>query len=130
MSVESEVYAALKSLVNNRVYRPIAPQEVTALPRITFIQVGGETVQFLHADGTPSAPLPSKRNARFQVNVWHSKGVDRRYDAAMLLARQVEDALVMAAGLQTRVLGAPVAIYEEETDLVGSMQDFTFWVDS
>jgi hypothetical protein len=130
MTVEANIYAALKTLVNNRVYRPIAPADITALPRITFQQVGGEVVQFLHADGTPEAPLPSKKNARFQVNVWHSKGVERRYDQAMALARLVEDTLAAYAPLQTTVLGAPVAIYEEETDLVGSMQDFSFWLDA
>lgn len=128
MSVETQIYTALKSLVSNRVYRDIAPPTVTALPRISFQQVGGEAVQFLHADGSATAPLPSKRRARFQVNVWHSKGekgANIRRDDAMALALQVQDALVLAAGLQARYLGAPVALYEQETDLVGTMQDFS-----
>jgi uncharacterized protein DUF3168 len=130
VSLEGSIFAALKTLVDNRVYRPIAPANVTTLPRITFQQVGGESLQFLHADGTAEAPLPSKQNARIQINVWHSKGSEKKYDAALELARQVRDAIVKAPGLQARVLGEAVAIHEEETDLVGTMQDFSVWYDA
>lgn len=116
MSIETAIYAALKSLVANRVYRDIAPQTVTDLPRITFQQVGGSAVNFV--DPT----VPTKKNARFQVNCWNS-----RRDDVMALARQVEDALRVYDGLQTTVLGAAVAVYEDDTKLFGSQQDFSFW---
>jgi hypothetical protein len=117
MTVENSIFAALKTLVSNRVYRDIAPQSVTALPRITFQQVGGDALNFVD-----SATVPSQKNGRFQVNVW---AADR--DSAATLARQVEDALRAYAALQTTVLGAPVAEYEEETKLYGTRQDFSFW---
>jgi Protein of unknown function (DUF3168) len=118
VSVEASIYTALKSLVNNRVYRDIAPQTVIALPRITFQQVGGDAVNFL--DPT----VPSKKNARFQVNCW-----GERRDDVMALARDVEDTLRAYTVLQATVLGAPVALYEEETRLYGAMQDYSFWFD-
>jgi hypothetical protein len=117
MSVEVDIYSCLKSLVGNRVYRDIAPQTVTELPRITFQTVGGASTNFLD-----SATIPSKRNARVQVNVWHS-----RRDDANALARQVEEALRAYTALQTTVLSGFVAVYEEETKLFGTMQDYSFW---
>lgn len=117
MSVETLIYSALKNLASNRVYRDIAPPTVTALPRITFQQVGGEAINFLDA-----ATVPSKKHARFQVNCW-----DDRRDDAMALAREVEDTLRAVSALHTTVLGAAVAVYEEDTRLYGAMQDFSFW---
>jgi hypothetical protein len=116
MTIEADIFAALKALVANRVYRDLAPQTVTALPRITFQQIGGVGVNFI--DPT----VPSKKNARFQVNVW-----DATRDGAAVLSRQVEDALRAYSALVTTVLGAPVAVYEETTLLYGTMQDFSFW---
>lgn len=116
MTVEIDIYTALKGLVGNRVYRDIAPEDVIDLPRITFQQVGGDAVNFV--DPT----VPTKKNGRFQVNVWAAT----RDDAATL-ARQAEDALRVDAALQTTVLGAPTAIFEEDTRLYGARQDFSFW---
>lgn len=116
MTLETDIFTALKSLVANRVYRDLAPQGVTDLPRITFQQVGGTATNFLD----PTAP--SRKNARVQVNVW---GADR--DSVAALARTVEDTLRTSAGLCTYVLNQPVAVYEPETELYGSRQDFSFW---
>jgi len=123
MSVESLLFAALKPLVSNRVYADIAPQTVTALPRITFQQVGGDALNFFEGN------VPSKKNCRMQINVWHSERT-----AAMNLMREVEDTLRPAAGLQATVLGAAVATFEagngpNGTNLYGAMQDFSFWYD-
>lgn len=114
MSVESLIYATLKNLVSNRVYRDVAPADVTALPRIVFQQVAGEAINFLSGD------RPSKKWARMQVSSWHS-----RRDDCMALARQVEDALRAETTLGTTVMGAPIAVYEPDTQLYGAHQDFT-----
>jgi len=119
MTVEADIFAALKDLVGNRVYRDLAPDKVTTLPRITFQQVGGGAVNFL--DPT----VPSKKNGRFQVNCW-----DGDRDAVAGLSRQVEDALRVASGLQTTVLGEPIAVFEQETMLYGTIQDFSFWFET
>jgi hypothetical protein len=116
MSIEATIFQTLKSLASNRVYQDITPPDVTALPRITYQQVGGQSVNFMD----PTAP--SLKNARFQVNVW---GATRLQAAA--LSRQVEDALRTEVTLMTTVLAAPVAIYEPDTKLYGTMQDFSFW---
>jgi hypothetical protein len=117
MSVEDSIFAALKTLVADRVYRDVAPQTVTALPRITFQQVGGAPVNFVDA-----TTLPDKKNARFQVNVW---AADR--DSAAALSRSVEDTLRAYTALQTTVLDEPTAVYEQDTRLYGTRQDFSFW---
>lgn len=115
MSVESTLFDALKTLVSNRVYPDIAPENATR-PYITYQQVGGLPVNFVD-----TATVPSKRNSRFQINVW----ADTRA-AAATLAGQVETALRGAAP-HTTVLGAPVALFDLETRLRGTRQDFSFW---
>ena len=116
MSIESTIYAALKTLVGGRVYRDIRKKD-EGLPYITFQQVGGTPLNYL--DRTK----PSKKNARMQINCWHN-----RRDDVMALARQVEDAL-LAVTVKPQVLGAAIADYEEDTGLYGSIQDFSFWYD-
>ena len=116
MSVESLIFDSLKGLVSNRVYPDVAPDK-TSKPYITFQQVGGSAVNFT------DATVPSKKNARFQINVWATTR-----ESAATIAGQVEDALRVVSSLQTSVLDAPVAIYEPETKLRGSRQDFSFWV--
>lgn len=122
MTIEASIFATLKTLVANRVYRDVAPQNVTALPRITFSQIGGDAVNFL------DQARPSKKNARIQISCW---GSDR--DSVAALARSVEDALRAAnsAGVtQTVVLSGMMAVYEPDTKLYGAHQDFSIWKDN
>lgn len=124
MTVEADIFNALKGFVPNgngtfRVYPDVA-RDFAARPYIVFQQVGGEAVNFL--DPT----MPSKRNARFQISVWTDAESGGR-TAVAALSRQVEDAMRAAASLQTIVLGAPVAMYEEDTKLYGTRQDFSVW---
>lgn len=106
---------ALVQFAGGRVFPDVAPESTTR-PYITWQQVGGESVNFI--DST----VPGKKNARVQVNVW----ADTRLEAATL-AELVEDMLRGVAALQTTVLGAPTSVYEPDTNLRGSMQDFSFW---
>ena len=115
MTVEASIFNALQTLVVNRVYPDVAPIG-TVRPYVTYQQIGGQSVNFI------DTAVPSKANARFQVNVW----ADTRA-AAALLAGQVEQALRTAATLQTTVMGQPVATYEPDTLLFGTRQDFSFW---
>jgi hypothetical protein len=39
----------------------------------------------------------------------------------------VEDALRATVALQTTVIGEAIAIYEDDTKLRGTIQDFSFW---
>jgi hypothetical protein len=115
MTIETQLYTALKNLVSNRVYRGLAPDTVTALPRITFQQVGGTGINFL--EGGPVG----LHQPRIQFNVWHSS-----YDAATALAIQVENALLSVPALQAHKLGEFIAVHEEATGLFGTQQDFQF----
>lgn len=114
--METILQDALEKLpVGGRVFPDIAPEN-TPKPYITWQQVGGEPINFI------DATVPSKKNARIQVNVWDLT----RFGAAGL-AVQVEDTLRGTAALQTTVLGAPRSIYEPDTKLKGTRQDFSFW---
>ncbi len=115
MTTESLLNDALKTLVSNRVYPDVAPENTTR-PYITYQQVGGEGVNFV------DVTVPSKKHSRFQVNVW----ADTRA-AAAALAIQVEDALRVVTALQTTVLSAPVATYDPATKYKGTRQDYSFW---
>jgi hypothetical protein len=123
MSLETAVYSTLKGLVENRVFRDIAPDDRPTLPRITFQQVGGRAVNFMSGD------KPSKKNARVQINCW-----GLRRDDVMALARLVEDAMRANTLLATTVLGSAVSTFEPKAapngaDLYGAMQDFSVWYD-
>ena len=115
MSTESDIYNALKGLVANRCYPDFAPLS-TARPYITYVQIGGESVNFI--DST----IPSKKNGRFQVNVWG----DTRASVATLML-QVETAMLQAATFQARPVSAPSSEYDHDMLVYGSMQDFTVW---
>lgn len=115
MTVESDILAALTSLVSARVYPDIAPQKA-ARPYIVYQQAGGEAVTFLER------AVPSKKNGRFQINTW----ADTRL-AAAALAVQIETAMTVATAFQAKPLGAPVALFDEETQLRGTTQDFSVW---
>lgn len=115
MSLETDLYTALQALASGRMYPDVAP-EGTALPYITYQQIGGQGVNFL--DPT----VPSKKNARVQINVWAGTRL-----AAANLARSIEDTLRGAASLQVSVLGALTALHEPDTGLYGTRQDFSIW---
>ena len=115
MSIDVQIKSVLASLADDRVYPDVAP-EGTARPYLTYQQTGGDALNFL--EGT----VPGKRNARIQVNAW----ADTRL-AASELSERAEDALRLAVGLQAKVLGARVSIYEEETKLRGARQAFSVW---
>lgn len=117
MTVESNLFDCLKGLVSNRVYPDVAPFGVEK-PYITYQQVGGDVVTFI--DST----MPSKRNGRFQLNVWATTRL-----AAAALARQVESALVTSSALRATPMGAAVSSYEPDTLLYGSRQFFSIWFD-
>ena len=42
---------------------------------------------------------------------------------------QVEQAMLKATAFQARPLGAPIAAYDDDTDVRGAHQDFSVWSD-
>jgi hypothetical protein len=121
MTVEADLFLALKSLVTAdangifSIFPDVAPAG-TAVPYLTFQQVGGQVVSFMES------AVVGKRNGRFQLNCWASTRA-----AAAALSRQVEDALVTNTTLRAIPIGAPIATYEEDTLLYGTSQDFSIW---
>ena len=118
MTVEKQIFDALRALVADRVYPDFAP-EGAARPYITYQQLGGFPVNFM------DAAEPSQRNARFRVNAW----TDTRAQAAAT-AVLIERALRAAPALQTTVATNAVALADPETRLRGTSQDFSFWTPS
>jgi len=116
MSIETALFAALRGLVGDRVYPDVAPEN-SARPYITYQQAGGDAVNFVEST------VPSKKNARMQVNVW----ADTRLQATTM-GDLVEDALRTLTALQPTVLGAAIATYDEETKLRGTLQYFSLWI--
>lgn len=117
MTVEADLYSALTGLVSGRVYPDVAPTGA-ARPYITYQQIGGEAVAFLES------VMPSKKNGRFQINVW----ADTRLAVASLSV-QVETALVQSTTLRAQAIGAPAWTYEVDTKLYGTNQDFSIFSD-
>lgn len=115
MSIETDIYDALKGLVSNRVYPDVGPENAIR-PYLTYQQVGGATLAFL--EGGP----PGKRNGRFQISVWAATRPE-----ASTLARQVEDAMLSLPTLSPSAEGALIARYESQTKLYGTIQDFSLW---
>lgn len=114
MTVETDIFSALKDLVANRVYPDEAPPGV-ALPYITYQQAGGQPLNYL-------AGVPDKRNGRFQFIVWAAT----RKEAAALI-RQVEDMLRIDQQLLADTLSGALAMRESELNLYGFTQDFSIW---
>ena len=116
MSIETALFDALRGLVSDRVYPDVAPEN-TVRPYITYQQTGGDAVNFVEST------IPSKKNARMQINVW----ADTRLQAAAM-AGTVEDVLRTLIVLHPTVLGAAIATYDDETKLRGTLQYFSLWI--
>ena len=112
--IEANLFTALSTLVNGRVFPDVAPS-ATTLPYITFQQKGGKPVNFLGAE------YADKKNARFQINVWCATRIE-----AATLSRSIENLMVQSPLLGV-IEGGSIATYDEETNTRGAMQDFSFW---
>lgn len=117
MTVEADLYNTVKTLVSNRVFPDVAPHD-TAMPYITYQQVGGDVVSFIEQ------AMPSKKNGYFQVNVWATT----RLEAASLIL-QIEAAVLTSALFQADAIGAPIAAYDEDGLSYGFLQQFSIWSD-
>ncbi|MDE4918158.1 uncharacterized protein DUF3168 [Cupriavidus metallidurans] len=114
MTVEADIFRALKGLVGNRVYPEEAPAGVE-LPFIIYQQVGGDPLNYL-------AGVPDKRNGRFQIDVWASNRTD-----SSTLSRQAEDILRADPVLSADTLTGMIATKDPATGWRGSSQDFSIW---
>ncbi|SDR19077.1 Protein of unknown function [Paraburkholderia fungorum] len=112
-SAESVTAGAIKALAGGRVYPDVAPATV-AKPYIVYQSVGG-------VDETTFDGADTLQNSRMQVAVWSTT----RAEAATII-QQVRAALT-AAPVNGTPIGAPVSVYEDDTKLYGSRQDYSIW---
>jgi hypothetical protein len=112
-SAESITYGALKTLAGGRVYPDVAPASPVK-PYIVYQSVGG-------VDETTFDGADSLQNSRMQVSVWSAS----RGEAGAII-QQVRAALT-AEPVRGVPIGAPVSVYEDDTKLYGSQQDFSIW---
>lgn len=117
MTVEADIFDAIKGLVSNRCYPDVAPSGVVT-PYIVYQQVGGESEIYLEN------VLPSKKNGRFQIAVWSTTRAQ-----ASLVGRQVEAAMVASTDFQAQPIGDLTADFDSTTNLRGTRQDFSVWSD-
>lgn len=116
MTVETDIFTAIKAVVSNRVYQDLNDAATVVVPYIVYQQIGGESVSFLERAN------PSKKNGRYQISCWATTRA-----AAQALALQVESAMVTASTFDAKPIGAPTSVYDEDTKLRGSRQDFSVW---
>ena len=112
-SAESVTFGAIKALAGSRVYPDVAPATV-AKPYIVYQSVGG-------VDETTFDGADTLQNSRMQVSVWSTS----RSEASTII-QQVRAALT-AEPVRGVPIGAPVSVYEDDTKLYGSQQDFSIW---
>ena len=113
MTIEADIYTAIKGLVSNRCFPDFAPLG-TVRPFITFEQAGGEALSFL--DGS----LPDKKHGRFEIGVY----ADSRASCAAI-ALQVEAAMAAATAFQSTAIHAPISDYASEVKIYSSTQNFS-----
>jgi hypothetical protein len=116
MSLESSLYTVLSG-VCPRTFPDIAPT-TTAKPYVTYQQIGGAALNFLDKQ------VPSKRNARVQINVW----ADTRASAVSTM-QAIEDAIRMSSAFQGEPESAMLSDYDHDMLVYGSAQDFNIWSD-
>ncbi|WP_321866761.1 DUF3168 domain-containing protein [Paraburkholderia tropica] len=112
-SAESIVDTALAALAGGRVYPDVAPSKPVK-PYIVYQSAGG-------VDETTFDGADTLQNSRMQVAVWSTTR-----DEAATIIQQVRAALTAAPVLGTPI-GAPVSVFEDDTKLYGSRQDFSIW---
>ena len=110
--METEIQSVL-SAICQRSFPDFAPANTTA-PYITWQQIGGGVTNYTDDS------VPSSRMARIQINAWAVTRIE-----ANQMALQIEEAMILAAGIQARPKGAFIATTDEDMNLRGAMQDFS-----
>ena len=114
MTIEADIYTALKGLVGNRCFPDFAPLS-TVRPYITYVQIGGEPLATVGG-------VSSLKHGRIQVNVW---GDSRSVCSATM--KQIEAALVAASPFTARPLSALSSAYDHDMMVYSAMQDFSIY---
>ena len=113
MTIESDLYTALKGLVSNRCFPDFAPLG-TVRPFIVFEQTGGDALYNL--DGS----LPTTKHGRFEIGVY----ADTRAECSSI-ALQVEAAMAAATSFQSNAIHAPISDFATDVKIYSSTQNFS-----
>lgn len=116
MTIEAGLFTVI-SAVCPRVFPDVAPVS-TVRPYVTYQQIGGKAINFV------DKLIPSKRNARVQINVW----ADTRASAVSTM-QAIEDAIRMSSLFQGEPESAMTSDYDSDMLVYGSRQDFQIWDD-
>jgi len=111
MSLEADLIPLLQAICP-RTYPDLAPSGA-ATPYLTYQHIGGESMRY--ADNTAM----DKRFPLIQINAW-----SKTRNEALVMIRQIEDALCASDSFQTELHGEPMSTYEPDTLLYGSIQRF------
>jgi hypothetical protein len=114
MTMEADLVAVLRGLCP-KVHPDVAPQG-SVPPWVTYQQTGGQPLRYV--DNQPM----SLRHTRMQIDVWHTSRA-----AALVLIRQIEEALAGAAAFTARPDSEPVSNSEPDLGWYNSQQDFEIW---
>lgn len=116
MTFETDLFDALKALVGNRVYPSGELPAKPGRPYIVYTQIGGPSATYLEK------VVPNLKGARLQLNVWGNTNAEVK-----ALALQADAALTTASAFDAKPLGAYTSLFEEQTKLNGTRQDFHIW---
>lgn len=110
--IEEDLFAALSSLANGRVYPMVAPDNV-AKPYIVYQNISNMPENTL-ADGVPI------NNARMQIDCY-----DKTYAGVKALAASVSSAMAAASFINLPLMSQD--IYESDVKLFRVSMDFSIW---
>ena len=115
MTVETDIFIALKSLVGNRVYENFAPLG-TPRPFIVYEHNGGEALSFL--DGA----LPDKKHGIFEISVYSDDRLTRTS-----IALQVESAMAAQTAFVSAAITSQFSAYAQDVKIYSSTQNFSIY---
>ena len=107
------LFRSLLKTLCPRTFPDFAPID-TLRPYVTYQHIGGPALRYV--DNTAA----DKRHSLIQINVW----ADSRA-GALVLARQIEDALCSATAFVAGPESEPLGQAEPDFDRYGTVQDFS-----
>ena len=118
MSVETDLFNLLKTLVDGRCYPDVTP-DAPVFPLIVYQGAGGKAYEYLERK------LPDCEHYRIQIHCWAKSRT-----AASALALSVRQRIIEqgTAFKSAETMGQITSLHEEALKLYGTRQDFGVWI--